>query len=359
MKALVLALFFCSCLSLGAQFIGSSPSMVLVPGSYQTVERSGNAMAINYDLSDELFWGVNYQRALFPIHSGYDTITGQNLVYALYTIDSLIKSDNSYTISFGNITNLVLDSMDVQLGHVKHSGTNDTVFFTLVGLNANGFPGGPVLYTDTVILNSPLSSGNILTNITTLRWKPGFSMGNSPIGVQINFVGSLQDTLALLGGYGIYPDPNSCTDSSWDKARKSLFYANSYAYYSNFNLILPTNVGGDVFYNCDTIVTKDTADSESYIQNWAITSYVSAPSIGISEEEQIPLTIYPNPANNIVQVKSVVSFTRLDVYSGSGTCVKTCPNPVNIDLSGLGNGIYIFVFEYENRKVHKKVVIQH
>jgi hypothetical protein len=352
-------LLLSSGLYLSAQFIGSNLTMIPVSSGYETFERSGNAMTINYDLSDELFWGVNYQRVLFPVHRGYDTLAGQNLVYASYTLDSLIKSDNSYAVSFGNITGLVLDSMDVRLGHVKYSGTNDTIFLTLVGLDALNFTDGAVAFRDTIVLNTPLSPGNNLTNTVALRWKPNFTMGNSPIGLNIEFVGSLQDTLALEGGYGIYPTPNSCTDSSWDKARKSLFYANSYAYWSNFNLILPTNVGGDIFYNCDTTLTKDTADSESYIQNWSISSYVSAPQIGIEEQEEIQLTIYPNPAGNIVQVKTVVPVTMARVYNSSGIGVKTCASPVNIDVSDLNNGIYIFTFEYENRKVHKKVVIQH
>jgi len=342
-----------------AQYQGSNPTIIPVEFNYNGVARSGNSMTINYDESDELFWGANYQRALFPIHRGYDTIAGQNLVYGMYTLDSLIKSDNTYTIAFGNITNLVLDSMDIELGHVKHSGTNDTLFFTLLGLDTVNFPNGLVEYKDTVVLTSALSPLNVLTNTYSLRIKPDFFMGNQPIGLKMEFVGSLQDTLALLGGYGIFPAPNSCTDSSWDKARKSLFYANSYAYYSNFNLILPTNLGGDVFYNCDTLLTKDTADSESYIQNWAITSYVSAPTIGINEEQTPGLTIYPNPASNIIQVNSVVPYTGIRIFNGSGSCIKTITNATFIDVAHFNNGIYIFAIDYENKTVHKKVVIQH
>src|SRR5687767_1198465 len=226
MKAWLLAFLLCSGLHLSAQFIGSNYTMIPISSSYEAFERSGNAMTINYDLSDELYFGVNYQRVLFPIHRGYDTIAGQNLVYASYTLDSLIKSDNSYTVSFGNITGLVLDSIDIQLGHVKYSGANDTIFLTLIGLDTVNFPDGPVAFRDTIVLNSPLSAGNVLTNTVALRWKPNFSMGNSPIGLNIEFVGSLQDTLALMGGYGIFPAPNSCTGIPRDKARKSTLYAN-------------------------------------------------------------------------------------------------------------------------------------
>ncbi len=358
MKAGVLAILLCFAVNLQAQYLGSNSNMFPVSFQYEHVERSGNVMAINYDESDQAIFGVNYNRALFPIHRGYDTIEGQNLVYASYTLDSLIKTDNSYQVPFANISGLVLDSMDIQLGHVKYSGVNDTLFLTLLALDTVNFPNGPIAYKDTIVLTSATSPGNILTNTIPLRWKPNFTMNDQPIGLKIEFVGSLQDTLALVGGYGIYPAPNACTDSSWDKARKSFFYPNSYAYYSNYNLLIPTNVQGDIFYNCDSSLVKDTADSESYIQNWAITSYVSAPEIGIEDVELSYLTIYPNPASNIIYIKTVQHIANAKVYNCSGACVKTFADPLYMDIADLNNGIYIFAFEYENRTIHKKVVIQ-
>lgn len=359
MKALVLAIFLSSVVCLQAQYVGTQSPGIPVNFQYENFERSGNSMTINYDQSDEIFFGINYNHSLFPIHRGYDSLSGENLVYALYTVDSLLKSDNSYAIPFNAIANLVLDTMDIELSHVKHSGTNDTVFLTLVSLVTNHFPGGVPLFRDTIILSTAQSPGNILTNTTTLRWKPNYAMGNTPVGLQIEFVGSLQDTLALVGGYGRYPVPNMCTDSSiGDQARKSIYYANSYAYWSNFNLILPTAVGGDIFYDCNSNLVADSTDSESYIQNWSITSYVSAPQIGIEAEQMSYLTIYPNPVSNIMFVKGVDHIDKARVYSLSGTLLKTFANPIVLDVADLNNGIYIFAFEYENRTVHKKVVIQ-
>ncbi len=358
MKALVLAILFGTAIGLHAQYPGTNPHMIPVSFSYEEVERSGNSMTINYDMSDELVYGINYKHVLFPIHRGYDTLPGENLVYASYTLDSLLKSDNSYVIPFSAISGLVLDSMDIELGHVKHSGPNDTVFLTLLGLDTDNFPGGPGVFRDTVVLTAALSSGNILTNTTALRWKPNFTMNSTPIGLQIEFVGSLQDTLALMGGYGIFPAPNACTDSSWDKARKSFYYPNSYAYWSNFNLILPTNIEGDIFYDCNDNIIADSSDSESYVQNWSITSYVSAPEIGIETEYLSHLTIYPNPADNIIYIKNVDNIAAVNVFAGSGELVKTFIHPNYLDVADLTNGIYIFAFKYENRTVHKKVVIQ-
>jgi len=359
MKALVLAIFISSAVCLQAQYIGTQSPGIPVYFQCNNVERSGNSMSINYDQSDELVYGINYNHSLFPIHRGYDTIAGENLVYALYTLDSLLKSDNSYAIPFSAINNLVLDTMDIELSHVKYSGSNDTIFLSLVALGVNNFPGGATLFKDTVVLTSPLSVGNILANTTTLRWKPNYLMNNTPVGLQIEFVGSTQDTLALVGGYGIYPAPNMCTDSLvGDQARNSIYYSNSYAYWSNFNLILPTAIGGDIFYDCNNNTVKDSTDSKSYIQNWSITSYVSAPQIGIENEETTHLTIYPNPASNIIFIKGVEDIANARVYNSSGSLVKTFANPMILDVADLNNGIYIFAFEYENRTVHKKVVIQ-
>jgi hypothetical protein len=341
-----------------AQYVGQQGSIIPVSFQYTTVERSGNALTINYDQSDETIFGVNYKRALFPIHKRYGTLPGQNLVYAAYTLDSLIKTDNSYNLPFANVNGLVLDSMEIQLGHVKHSGTNDTLFLSLLALDTVNFPGGTLLFQDTLVISAALSPGNVLTNTVALSWKPNYTMNNQPLGVRIEFTGSLTDTLALMSGYGIYPAPNACTDSSWDKARKSFFYPNSYAYYSNYNLLLPTAVQGDVFYNCDSSLVKDTADGESYIQNWGITSYVSAPEIGIEPQTMGYLTIYPNPAGNIIYTKGVEYLAAAKVYNGTGVCVKTFVNPASMDITDLNNGIYIFAFEYENKTIYKKVVVQ-
>jgi hypothetical protein len=248
--------------------------------------------------------------------------------------------------------------MEIQLGHVKHSASNDTLFLTLLSLDTVNFPGGPWLFRDTVVITTALSPGNILTNTVAFSWKPNYTMNNQPVGVKIEFSGSLNDTLALMSGYGIYPAPNACTDSSWDKARKSFFYPNSYAYYSNYNLLLPTAAQGDVFYNCDSSLVKDTADSESYIQNWAITSYVSAPEIGIEPQTTGYLTIYPNPAGNIIYIKGVDYLAAAKVYNCSGACIKTFVSPSSMDITDLNNGIYIFAFEYENKTIYKKVVVQ-
>lgn len=359
MKAGLLAILFCFSVNLNAQYLGTNPNMIPVSFFYNNIDRSGNTMTINYDQSDELNFGLNYQRVLFPIHRGYNSSPGQNIVYAAYTLDSLIKTDNSYILPFANVNGLVLDSMDFEIGHVRYSAFNDTIIFTLLELDTANFPNGSISFVDTVVLTSTLSAGNILTNTVTLRWKPNFSMNDQPIGLKIEFTGSLQDTLALMSGYGIYPAPNACTDSSWDKARKSNFYPNSYAYWSNYNLLLPTNIQGDLFYDCDTNIVKDTADSESYIQNWAITSYVSAPAIGIEDENLYHLTIYPNPANNITYIKGVDNIAGVKVYNCSGALVKTFIHPNYMDISDLNNGIYIFALEYENKTVHKKVVIQH
>lgn len=357
MKAGLLVVLLFSTVNLRAQYLGVDPNIIPVSFHYEDIDRSGNAMTINYDQSDELIFGLNYQRVLFPIHRGYDTLPGQNIVYAAYTLDSLIKTDNSYILPFANVNGLVLDSMDFEIGHVKYSASNDTIIFTLLELDTANFPNGPIIFVDTIILTSALSAGNILTNTFALRWKPNFTMNDQPIGLKIEFIGSLQDTLALMSGYGIYPAPNACTDSSLDKSRKSFFYPNSYSYWSNYNLILPTNIQGDLFYDCNDNIIKDTSDSESYIQNWAITSYVSAPEIGIEDESLSHLTIYPNPANNIIYVKGVDNMDAVKIYNCSGALVKTFIKTNYLDIADLNNGIYIFVLEYENRTVYRKVAI--
>lgn len=339
---------------LRAQFPLTYNDAIPVSYSYDQVDRSGNPFIINYDMSDELIFGVNYARWLNPIHARYDTTS---LNYALFAVDSIISTDNTYFIPFSAAPGIVLDSVDIVLAHVNHSSQNDTLVLTILKLDNNNFPNDSVKMVDTVVLGSPLSPGNFLTNLYTYRWYTNYDMNDQPFGIKIEFFGSLQDTMAILNGHGKAPMPNTCMSLGYDDAIKSFFYPNSYGYYAEYNLILPTAAGGDIFIDCNLNSMKDSLDSESYLQNWSITSYVSAPEIGLDDEETIHLTIYPNPAGNIVYFGNVDKVDAVNVFNASGALVKSANSVNKLEITDLPNGIYIFALQHEKNTVYKKLVV--
>ena len=87
------------------------------------------------------------------------------------------------------------------------------------------------------------------------------------------------------------------------------------------------NVAGEMFYGAETAFSTE--------------------ATGVNELEK-SLTVYPNPAKDMLNVNGVM--TSIEVYNTVGQCVVTkqvSGNQTQIDLSGLNNGIY-FLRVYNN-----------
>lgn len=73
------------------------------------------------------------------------------------------------------------------------------------------------------------------------------------------------------------------------------------------------------------------------------------------------ISVYPNPANERVTIKSGSSIQQLEIYNQIGQLEKqiiTSSNLVNLNVSEFDSGIYfIKVFSHEN-VITKKLVIE-
>jgi len=73
--------------------------------------------------------------------------------------------------------------------------------------------------------------------------------------------------------------------------------------------------------------------------------------------------LYPNPTNGIFSVESAVGLTKINVYSHTGTLVKTIEvtdnfNKVNVNLSDIKKGVYLIELLNHNDKAWKKLIIE-
>ena len=68
-------------------------------------------------------------------------------------------------------------------------------------------------------------------------------------------------------------------------------------------------------------------------------------------------SIYPNPANDIVTVKSNENIDSLDILSLEGRKIKSA-NSSTIDISNLSNGIYLLQVKTEEGKLGTKKIIK-
>ena len=69
------------------------------------------------------------------------------------------------------------------------------------------------------------------------------------------------------------------------------------------------------------------------------------------------IDIYPNPAGDILFIKSEIPLTKVEFYSILGEKVKEINRDFKaITLNDISDGIYIVKIQSENRSVSKKII---
>jgi hypothetical protein len=78
-------------------------------------------------------------------------------------------------------------------------------------------------------------------------------------------------------------------------------------------------------------------------------------TLGISENESSQYTIYPNPTNGVLNVKSKQTSSEISVYNILGQLVETSSENNQIDISKVEAGVYFLKIEDEggNSQTHK------
>ena len=74
-------------------------------------------------------------------------------------------------------------------------------------------------------------------------------------------------------------------------------------------------------------------------------------------------SIYPNPSNGSLIVKTKTGLEKITIYSQNGDIVRTIPveskkEDNEVTVSGLATGIYIFELQNDTEKAWKKVVVE-
>lgn len=69
------------------------------------------------------------------------------------------------------------------------------------------------------------------------------------------------------------------------------------------------------------------------------------------------IKVYPNPANNVVSIRSANPISSLNIYSINGTLIKSLSDTSEIDVSNWSKGIYLFNIEIGNQYLTKEVLV--
>ncbi|MGM5470999.1 T9SS type A sorting domain-containing protein [Flavobacteriaceae bacterium LMO-SS05] len=80
-------------------------------------------------------------------------------------------------------------------------------------------------------------------------------------------------------------------------------------------------------------------------------------ALGTSFQELLFAKIYPNPASDIITVKTLSSVKTVELYDTLGKLVLTT-NKSTIKVDGLQNGIYVLKIKTDNGQITKRIVIK-
>lgn len=80
--------------------------------------------------------------------------------------------------------------------------------------------------------------------------------------------------------------------------------------------------------------------------------------LGIEENTTNLFSIYPNPANGLLNIKSSTSIAEITVYNNLGQLLITSEEKNQVDVSVLGEGIYFVKIKDENGQIETKKIIK-
>ena len=92
-----------------------------------------------------------------------------------------------------------------------------------------------------------------------------------------------------------------------------------------------------------------------YIDSIVFNNILSAADFGNVNNT---ISLYPNPANDVLNISSSNSITKIEVYDIQGRNVATNNNSSNVNVVSLGKGVYIIKVAQENGSVITKQFIK-
>ena len=111
------------------------------------------------------------------------------------------------------------------------------------------------------------------------------------------------------------------------------------------------------FASQDRVIVKF-AFTSAYGNNiWIDNVNIFNGPVGIEENEDNSLTIFPNPAKDVLNINSDKAINQIDVYDMNGKLVKSYTNVSNtINIKDLSTGAYMLNITTEDGQVSRKIV---
>lgn len=217
-----------------------------------------------------------------------------SILYAVVSFDTLIGPSTPGT-SAKALADVEIDSVGLLLYHAKTSSTPTRCVLEFLSLSAEGFPIAQAWYSDTLSWTASVAPE------AKRVWVPVQAIPPSGQAWAVRFklleLGQ-GDTLLLAARH---PVKDTC--GSLIQADTSVFYPNSFAFWQGYNLMLPSQAGGDFYTDCNGNGLRDSSDGANPIQTWDMALGVRATGLSFPiPSTKPPVLVYPNPCTETTRV---------------------------------------------------------
>ncbi|MCE5344757.1 MAG: T9SS type A sorting domain-containing protein [Bacteroidales bacterium] len=147
-------------------------------------------------------------------------------------------------------------------------------------------------------------------------------------------------------------EDNSLSDPSTDDIlRPSKYFANDSWQLYSVTVTAPAEAAA--FY----LEVRTNTNSIAYWDNFVFEENVTT---FIPEEKLTCVTVYPNPANDYININNIYDLQHIDILTIAGKIVWssdfTGENSVSIPVSGLRNGMYIIRIQASGKLITRKFI---
>lgn len=128
------------------------------------------------------------------------------------------------------------------------------------------------------------------------------------------------------------------------------------------NDTLKTNMEFDYGVSDTSYVLITLEDSRGFILSRGFTIEITEKQSGATGIRELSkgVSIFPNPADQYVNIEGVAGYHSVEMWELSGRMVqKLSPRNDQVDVSGLKNGIYLLVLDGSDGRLVRKLLIQH
>lgn len=364
-------------------------SMPELPRSSETQRGSIIGMYIDYDFSEAKTLGeqggpgqpgYSSPRIAWDFNTNYTWPTDDTLTYkyAIVDFDTIHDANADIGYDYDNVVSVFVDSVFFIIGHTNISGQNDTIVMKMVALTGSGHPTNTVLWSDTLITATSLSTGSYLSPVV-LTGTPGIAVdAPSKFGLRLEYYAPEMDTAAFVAGFY---DGGPCPSGNTRSASESLFYPNSY-YWLNGRSV-PTPLPSQLWpaANGDHLITdcsgngqyEEGSNEEWFIQNILFSVYAHVEldywAIGIDDvDAAFDMSLYPNPVSDVLHLtlaSEEANDYTITITNIEGEIVRTESTSgssrlsQDVNLAELSNGLYIVRVNDGASIISKPFVVSH